>query len=325
VLNAMACLVELGRLGWTRRDRYLNVTPIFHGGSWTFTLMAIMNGNVAGIVRRFNAERVLKAIERLQMTFTWMAPTMLRELANEAQATSAQPRSLRILGSAAAPITPETWARVKGAFPMAHLCNLLGQTEQASVVMALTDPEEIQHKGPDGSVGRPVLGVEAMVVDEAGGPVAPGTVGELVTRSAMLLREYYRKPAETAAAFQGGWFHTGDLVRQDEDGCYYVVDRKKDIIISGGENISSVEVEAALLEHAEIAEVAVVGVPDPHWGEAVKAFVVPRSGSSLSAEAVIAFARTRLSAYKVPKAVEMVESLPRNAVGKIVKRTLRDA
>jgi len=140
----------------------------------------------------------------------------------------------------------------------------------------------------------------------------------------MLLLEYYQRPDATAEALRNGWFHTGDLVRQDEDGCFYVVDRKKDIIISGGENIASVEVESALLEHPDIAEVAVVGVPDPHWGEAVKAVIVPRAGVSLTPEAVIAFARSRLSAYKVPKYVSFVEALPRNAVGKVLKHLLRE-
>ena len=175
-----------------------------------------------------------------------------------------------------------------------------------------------------GSAGRAALNVETRVVDEDGEPVAPGEVGEIVHRSPHAMTGYYEDPSKTANAFRGGWFHSGDLGVLDDEGYLYVVDRKKDMIKSGGENVASREVEEAIYEHPEVQEVAIFGVPDPRWIEAVAAAVVVREGSSLDGPAVIAFCRERLAGFKTPKHVVVLDELPKNASGKIVKRDLRE-
>jgi acyl-CoA synthetase (AMP-forming)/AMP-acid ligase II len=170
-----------------------------------------------------------------------------------------------------------------------------------------------------------MVGVEVRVVDEHMADVPRGTVGEIVYRSPMVMTGYWNKPEETAEAFCGGWFHSGDLVREDEDGYLYVVDRVKDMIISGGENIYCAEVENALAAHPGIAEVALIGVPDPRWGETPLAVVVARDPAAAPTEAEIeAFAREHLAAYKRPRHVRWVDALPRNPGGKVVKKILRE-
>jgi acyl-CoA synthetase (AMP-forming)/AMP-acid ligase II len=181
-------------------------------------------------------------------------------------------------------------------------------------------------KGPDavrkmGSIGRPAINVEARVVDPEGNDVAPGEVGEIVYRGPTVMRGYFGKEEASAEAFAGGWFHSGDLVREDDEGFLYVVDRLKDMLISGGENVYPAEVEAVLAAHPAVAEAAVVGVPDERWGEVCAAFVVLRDqvGDGELAD----FCRARLARFKVPKSFHMVESLPRNALGKVQKSELK--
>jgi acyl-CoA synthetase (AMP-forming)/AMP-acid ligase II len=176
-----------------------------------------------------------------------------------------------------------------------------------------------------GSVGRPALGVEARIVDEAGADVPRGEVGEIVYRGPTVMLGYHGKPEATAEAFAGGWFHSGDLVREDAEGFIYVVDRLKDMLISGGENVYPAEVERALVEHPAVAEVAVVGVPHPRWVETPLAVVVAEPGVEVAEDELIDHCRARLAGYKKPAAVVFVEDLPRNAAGKVLKRQLREA
>jgi fatty-acyl-CoA synthase len=174
-------------------------------------------------------------------------------------------------------------------------------------------------------VGKPTLNVETRVVDDDMRDVAPGDVGEVVHRSPQLLQGYYRDEAKTAEAFVGGWFHSGDLATVDQEGYITIVDRKKDMIKSGGENVASREVEEVIYQHPSVAEVAVIGLPHPVWIEAVAAVVVPRAGQDLTEDGVISHCRQHLATFKVPKAVVLVETLPKNPSGKILKRSLRDA
>ena len=176
-----------------------------------------------------------------------------------------------------------------------------------------------------GSVGFPLMLVEAKIVDDAGRECDPDVAGELLLRGPHVFAGYDGRPEETARALEGGWLHTGDLARRDADGCHFIVGRSKDLIISGGENIYPAEVEGVLAQHPDVAEAAVIGMPDPKWGEVGRAIVVARSGSRLDAEGLLGFARERLARFKIPKDVRFVDALPRTAAGKIDKPLLRRA
>lgn len=215
----------------------------------------------------------------------------------------------------------EVLREIRERIPGLRLWNMYGQTEIAPVACTLF-PEE--HDARPSSCGRPVLHVSTRVVDDEMNDVAPGEVGEVVHRSPHLMTGYWRDEEKTAAAFAGGWFHSGDLATIDAEGYITIVDRKKDMIKSGGENVSSREVEEAIYLHPAVAETAVIGTPDPVWVEAVTAIVVPRAGQALDEAGLIAHCKSRLSGFKVPKRVIVVESLPRNASGKILKRELRE-
>jgi fatty-acyl-CoA synthase len=204
--------------------------------------------------------------------------------------------------------------------PNLRLWNAYGQTEIAPLALVLL-PDQ-QKKRP-GAAGRPVLNVQTRVVDEAMRDVGAGEVGEIVHRSPQLMSGYWKDPEKTKAAFQGGWFHSGDLAVRDNEGYITIVDRKKDMIKTGGENVASREVEEVIYRHPDIAEVAVIGLPDPRWIEAVTAFVLPREGSRPSEEALIAHCRSALAGFKVPKRIIFVRDLPKNPSGKIMKRELR--
>jgi fatty-acyl-CoA synthase len=195
-----------------------------------------------------------------------------------------------------------------------------GMTETSSSVLLLDHEFVVSHAG---SVGRPFMHTDVRIVDSEDHDVAVGEVGELVIRGPNLFTGYWGRPVETAEAMRGGWFHSGDLARADADGFVTLVDRKKDMIISGGENVYPIEVEQALFRHPDIADVAVIGVPDAQWGETVLAVVVAAAGADLDPDAVIAHARERIAHFKCPRRVEFVDELPRNATGKILKRTLR--
>lgn len=175
----------------------------------------------------------------------------------------------------------------------------------------------------NGSVGLPVMHMRMRIVDENDHDVAPGRVGELVLRGPNLFSGYWNRPEATEEAFRGGWFHTGDLARQDEEGFFYIVDRKKDMLISGGENIYPVEIEQVLYRHPKVRELAVIGVPDAKWGEVPLLVVAPRDGEHLTPDEVRAFCEGKLAHFKIPKYVIEVEALPRNAAGKVLKRELR--
>ena len=205
--------------------------------------------------------------------------------------------------------------------PNVRLFNFYGQTEMAPVATVLA-PEDQARK--PGLAGRPGVNVETIIVDNDDRPVPPGTEGEIVHRSPHTMLGYWNDPEKTAEAFRNGWFHSGDLGVIDEEGYLYVVDRKKDMIKTGGENVASREVEEAFYAHPAVAEVAVFGVPHHRWVEAAVAAVILRTGQTITEDELIAFCRERLAGYKTPKYVVIVDKLPKNASGKILKRELRD-
>ncbi len=205
--------------------------------------------------------------------------------------------------------------------PAVRLWNLYGQTEIAPLAAVLKPEDQLRKAG---SAGKPALNVETRVVNDLMQDVRPGEVGEIVHRSPQLLQGYFNDPEKTAAAFAGGWFHSGDLATIDDEGYLTVVDRKKDMIKTGGENVASREVEEAIYRLPEVSEVAVIGLPDPIWIEAVTAIVVPKPGRSLTEGAVIDHCRQHLARFKVPKRVILVDNLPKNPSGKLLKRELRE-
>lgn len=228
--------------------------------------------------------------------------------------------ALRIISWGAAPASDTLLRRMEECFPDALNVAVFGQTETSPITCVLRGEDSHRKLG---SVGRAIPTIQYRVVDELMDDVPVGEVGEIVYRGPTVFRGYWNKPAETAAAFHGGWFHSGDLVRQDEEGFFWVVDRKKDMIITGGENVYCAEVENALAAHPDVQEVAIVGRSDERWGEIPVAVVAPRPGTTLTLEDLTAFLEGRLARYKFPKALQVLEALPRNAGGKVLKTQLR--
>jgi len=231
--------------------------------------------------------------------------------------------ALRVISWGAAPASDTVLRAMADTFPRALIVAVFGQTEMSPITCVLDGDDAIRKLG---SVGKPIPTIQTRVVDDDMNDVAPGTVGEIVYRGPTMMLEYWQNPAATADAFAGGWFHSGDLVRQDDEGFVYVVDRKKDMIISGGENIYCAEVENVLFGHPRIREAAVVGRPDPKWTEVPVAVVaLDDEGSDLTVDELAAWLDDKLARYKHPKDVVIVDALPRNASGKVVKGELRKA
>jgi fatty-acyl-CoA synthase len=214
----------------------------------------------------------------------------------------------------------EVLREIQRRVPELRLWNLYGQTEIAPLATVLGPDDQLRKPG---SCGRPVMNVETRIVDDRMNDVTPGEIGEIVHRSPQLLSGYYDARDKTATAFEGGWFHSGDLATVDEDGYITVVDRKKDMIKTGGENVASREVEEAIYRMPQVSEVAVIGLPDPRWMEAVTAVVVVKAGHALDAPALVAHCQEHLAGFKVPKHVFFCAALPKNPSGKILKRELR--
>jgi acyl-CoA synthetase (AMP-forming)/AMP-acid ligase II len=220
------------------------------------------------------------------------------------------------------PIAVDTLRRLHRAFPGAQLVHMYGTTETAPIATSFEHEERELDSPRSRSCGQPAVGVDVAVVDPDGGPLPAGAVGEVVIRGANVMRGYWNKPDATARAIVDGWYHTGDLGYRDDDWFLYLVDRAKDMIVSGGENVYSTEVEDVLYGHPAVLEAAVFGIPDEHWGEAVHAVVVPRS--PVTAAELMAHCRGAIAAYKVPKAIEVrAEPLPKSGAGKVLKRELR--
>ncbi|AEW99325.1 fatty acyl-CoA synthetase [Streptantibioticus cattleyicolor] len=264
---------------------------------------------------------ILRAVERERATKLFCPPTVWVALLRSPEFDRHDLSSLRKGYYGASAMPREVLAELRRRLPEMGLTNFYGQTEMSPVATVLRPGE---HAARPGSAGRPVLNVETRVVDDAGRPVAPGVTGEIVHRSPQAMLGYWNDPRRTAEAFRGGWFHSGDLGFLDDEGFLYVVDRKKDMIKTGGENVSGREVEEVLHRHPGVAEAAVFGIAHPYWVEAVTAAVVPRDGVRPTPEELIAHCRAHLAGFKVPKYVVVTGTLPKNPSGKILKRRLRE-
>jgi fatty-acyl-CoA synthase len=254
------------------------------------------------------------------VTKLFCPPTVWISLLHHPDFGASDLSSLRKGYYGASPMPVEVLRELQQRLPDVALWNFYGQTEMAPLATILRPHEQLPRAG---SAGRAAVNVETMLVDDNGNPVPPGEIGEIVHRSPHAALGYYHDEDATAQAFRGGWFHSGDLGIMTEDGYLSVVDRKKDMIKTGGENVASREVEEAIYELPEVAEVAVFGISHPHWIEAVTAVVVRKQGATLTADQVDAHARERLAGYKRPKYVVFTDALPKNPSGKILKRELR--
>lgn len=294
-------------------------TPLFHtGGLNVFLTPLLHRGGRLVLTDKFDPERALYLIESEGMTLVFMVPTMYHMLVELPGFVTARLQSVRWFISGGAPCPEPIYEAFRSRGLIFKEGYGLTEVGPNNFVLPLQD---IPRKA--GSVGFPVLHAAARVVDEDGRDVPPGEVGELILSGPHMCSGYWRNVEATRAASRDGWWYTGDLARRDEEGYFWIVGRKKDVIISGGENIYPLEIETVLHGHPAIAEAAVVGVPDPKWGERVKAVVVPREGHRLTAEEVQEYCRRHLAGYKVPRLVEFRDALPKNAAGKVLKRELQ--
>ena len=307
---------------WTADTVALHSMPLFHCAQLDNMIGPALQVGATNIITGTpTAENIRDLLARHRVTSFFAPPTVWISLLRIPERMPGDLPAL-VKGYYGASIMPvEILREIHGWLPGLRLWNLYGQTEIAPLATVLL-PEE--HAARLGSAGRPTLNVETRIVDDDMKDVGVGEIGEIVHRSPQLLTGYWNDPVRTAEAFAGGWFHSGDLARADADGFITVVDRKKDMIKSGGENVSSREVEEALYLHPAVSEAAVIGVPDPKWIEAVTAVIVLRDGFTADEEQILQHCAERLSHFKAPKKVHFQDSLPRNASGKILKRELRD-
>ncbi|MEV1291485.1 long-chain-fatty-acid--CoA ligase [Pseudonocardia sp. NPDC049635] len=315
---------SMATLGTTGDDRvWMSAAPLFHIAGLSGMLPVLITGGKVVIPPSggFDPEQTVRTLAAEGVTSCFMVPAQWQAVCSVDLAAHDLSRLHRISWGAA-PASTTLLRTMIDAFPQAEVCTAFGQTECSPVTTNLRGEDSIRKIG---SIGTPMVGVEVRIVDEDMNDVPRGEVGEIVYRSPMVMAGYWNKPEETAEAFRGGWFHSGDLVRADEDGYLYVVDRKKDMIISGGENIYCAEVENVLAGHPKIADVALIGVPDPTWGETPLAVVVPRDPADPPTVAEVeTYSRQRLAAYKRPRHLRLVDALPRNPSGKVLKTVLRE-
>ena len=302
-------------------SRALVAMPLYHigGSGWAFAALAF--GATAVVMREVIPPELLKVMVEQRVETAFLVPAVLLFLLQIPGIEQADFSALKTIAYGASPISQELLTRARETFGC-RFNQVYGLTETTGAVTTLRHEE---HVGPRMlSCGRPMFGAEVRAVDPTGSEVAPGEIGEIVYRGPSLMAGYWRRPEDTAAAIRDGWFHTGDAGSIDEEDFVYVRDRIKDMIVSGGENIYPAELESVIAGHPAVADVAVIGVPDDRWGEAVKAVVVRRPGMELAEEELIEWSRPLLAGYKRPKSVDFVEAVPRNPSGKILKRELRE-
>lgn len=321
-LNWYAALLSaVGDLEIGRRQRPLLALPLFHVAGLYVLLATVATGASGVLLPRIDGEAILGAVEREKVSYLVLPATAYLGLLRMPNVAERDFSSLQY-GVVFQYLPGQALERLRALVPHAHWIGYWGQSE-LTPLGASTPPGEIfAHTVRPDPIGRPHLPLEVRLVDVDDHPVDPGQVGELAVRGPSVMAGYFEDPEGTERAFRGGWHHTGDLARADDDGFLYFVDRVKDIIKTGGENVSSQEVEEVLARHPSVAEVSVIGVRDPYWVEAVVAIVVPRG--EVAAEALIAHCREHLASFKVPKAVHLVGELPKSPSGKILKRALRE-
>lgn len=300
-------------------DVELALTPMFHSSTLGRIFTYVFTGATFITSNRYDPEQAMGLIAQHKVTSITQTPTMYAALLNLPQAKGYNTSSVKRMVSGAAPILPEMKGELAKLFPRAGIFDLYGLTEASPGVTILCPhdpPEKIK------SVGKPMMSVTIKIVDEDGKELPPGESGNIICRGHNLMEGYYNNEVATKEVLKDGWLYTGDVGKIDQDGYLYLTGRKKEIIISGGENIYPAEVETVLQRHPLILEAAVIGVPDGYWGESVKAIVVPKPDKSLTEQEVIEYCKSRLAPYKKPKSVDFIDALPRNAAHKVMKKEL---
>ena len=326
VSNAQHAMMTFG---FSERDTWLHVAPMFHLADAWATYAFTMVGGTHVFNTSFSPQLCLETIEKHKVTKTILVPTMINFLVNFPGLSGFDTSSLDLMLYGASPMPVDRLIAAKKALG-AKLCQAYGMTETSPLLTAM-QLDWTFYEGSDeqvrrlASCGREISGVEVRVVDqETGEDVRPGEVGEIIARGSNVMNGYWKRPKETEEALRGGYMHTGDLATIDEENFIFIVDRAKDMIVSGGENVYCAEVENALYEHADVLEAAVLGIPDDRWGEAVIAIVVPRENTNPTEEAMIEHCRSLIAGFKCPKQVIFhKEPLPKSGAGKILKTELR--
>jgi len=325
------CINALGSVAALPRDTHdaaaIVAAPMFHVAGCGVALQSLMRLVPVHVVPVFDELAVLQTLQSARITEMFLVPTMIKRVIEHPRFAEFDLSKLRLLSYGAAPIDAALLDQAMRAFPGTAFAQVYGMTELSPVVTAL--PSHCHLPGPDRerllrSAGTPISIAEVRIVDGDDREVPAGQVGEIVARGPMVMKGYWNKPRETEAALRGGWMHTGDGGYMDEQGFVFVVDRMKDMIVSGGENVYSAEVENAIAQLPQVAMSAVIGVPDDKWGERVHAVIVRREGMALEAEAVIAHCREQIAGYKCPRSVEFRDALPLSAAGKLQKFQLRE-
>jgi fatty-acyl-CoA synthase len=309
----------------TGDDVLLHTIPLFHVNGWGTAHFLTGLGGTHVMLPRFDAAEVLRLTEREGVTRLFLVPTMARMLLDHADVRTRDLSSVRQVSIGGAPSTPELLAEVEDAFGCEAICGY-GMTESSpTLTRSLAKPGTAGSREQRATTGLPIVGVDLRVLDDDDREVAwdGHAVGEICVRSNHVMTGYWEQPEETAAALRGGWLRTGDLAVVDAEGYVTIVDRRKDLIVSGGENVASVEVEAALLAHPAVREAAVVGMASERWGEVPAAFVALRAGATVGEPELIEWVQARLARFKAPKQVTVLPDLPKTGTGKISKPDLR--
>lgn len=312
---------------FSRDTRYLHVAPMFHLADFTTNLSIAMMGACNVYISSFAVEATVEAIETHQVNSVILVPTMLGMVLPHPAFTLQRVKSLRKIMYGASPMPEGLLRNAMQVMPHVEFFQAYGQTEMAPVVSIL-QPEDHVLDGPESarlrSAGLPAVGCEIKIIDEDGRIVPRGTVGEIAARSPGVMQGYWNLPEQTEKSLVDGWVHTGDGAYQDEDGFIYIVDRMKDMIVSGGENVFSAEVESAISTHPDVAGVAVIGIPSQQWGELVHAIIIPKPGARPDEASIIAHCKAKIAGYKCPRSITLrTEPFPLSGAGKVLKRDLR--
>lgn len=297
--------------------------PVFHVAGVNLGVIAVAQGATTIVMKEVDPGRILELIPRHGINNAFFVPAVMLFLLQHPKVHETDFSSLRRLYYGASPIAEDLLLKAREVFGCKFF-QLYGLTETVGAATCLTDAAHDPALGKLRACGKPYPGISIRVIDDKGADVPTGDVGEVAISSGVVMKGYWGRPEATAEAIRDGWFRTGDAGYLDSDGYLFIHDRVKDMIVSGGENIYPAEVENAVFGHPDVADVAVIGVPDDQWGESVKAIVVRKPGSEVTAENLIAFARTRIANFKAPKSVDFVAALPRNPSGKILRRELRE-
>jgi acyl-CoA synthetase (AMP-forming)/AMP-acid ligase II len=319
-----SALGALGEFQMTRNSRYLHIAPMFHMADFAGSMGATLCTAGHVILKGFDPGEVLQAWAREKVTHTLMVPAMIKMLLNHPGAATADVSSLEYILYGASPMPAATLEKCMSVWPDVNLIQAYGQTELAPIATMLSAADHREGGARLSSAGRPTAVNDIRIVDEDGVDCPPGVSGEVIVRGPHTMLGYWHKPEETAKALQDGWVFTGDAGYFDRDGYLYIVDRVKDMVVTGGENVFTTEVENAVISHPQVQDVAVIGIPHPEWGEAVHAIVILQPGTAVTAQQVIDHCRERIAGYKLPKSVSFREqALPLSGAGKVLKTELR--